>query len=452
MREIEQYHLIGGAGAGMSGLAQLLLWMGNRVTASDRDYDSGRQLVNIQKLKMAGVQFFPQDGSGLKCHTKLAVASSAIENDNCDLLTAKKLGVPIVHRAEMLAQIINGKCSIAITGTAGKSTVTGMIGWVLEQTGYDPVVINGAPLVSWNTPTVIGNVRLPTRKYDETSLSEQQLWVFEADESDRSLMFFQPSWAVITNASVDHFGIDETVELFNKFAGQVKNEVISPLYDSQLKEPLNICFSSDSVAFTYHGVHFWIPLPGRHNVQNALLAIATLERIGLNLIAIKNALSTFRGIRRRMEKIGEPRGIHVFDDYAHNPAKIKAAISCLKFFYPRIFAVWQPHGFKPLSKMLDELISMLAETCRTEDRLFLLPVYYVGGTVDVCVDSKMVVTRLREAGVNAFFVGTRTELIEQLLSDVIAGDAVIVMGARDSTLSELAVRIVSALSTNEKFV
>lgn len=445
MKETEQYHLIGGAGAGMSGLAQLLLWMGKRVTASDRDYDYSKSLENIQKLKMAGVQFFPQDGSGLNSQTKLAIVSTAIENDNPDLLAAKKLGIPVVHRAEMLAQIVNDKRSIAVTGTSGKSTVTGMIGWILEQTGYDPVVINGAPLVSWNTTTVIGNVRLPTPKYEEISLSKQQLWVFEADESDCSLMSFHPSWAVITNASADHFGINETIELFNKFVGRVKNKVISPLYDSQLKEPLNICFYPDSTEFTYHDVSFRLQLIGKHNVENALLAIATLEKIGVDPIAIKNALSTFRGIRRRMEKVGEPRGIHVFDDYAHNPAKIQAAISCLKFIYPRIFAVWQPHGFGPLSKMLDELISVLAEVLRAEDRLFLLPVYYAGGTVNACIDSKIVVTTLKEVGVNASFVGSRTELIEQLLSsDVIAGDAVIVMGARDSTLSDLAVRIVSA--------
>jgi UDP-N-acetylmuramate--alanine ligase len=448
MKKSEQYHLIGGAGAGMSGLAQLLLWMGKTVTCSDRDYDAGKRLENIQKLKIAGVHFFPQDGSGLNNDTKLVIVSTAIEKNNPDLQRAIKLNIPVIHRAEMLAQIVNAKNSIAVTGTSGKSTVTGMIGWVLEQAGYDPVVINGAPLISWNTPATIGNVRLPAGGYK--NISQQQIWVFEADESDRSLMAFYPSWAVITNASVDHFGEREAVELFNQFAGHAKKGVVSPLYDPQLNEPSNLRILPGTTEFTYHGVTFRVPLMGKHNAQNALLAIAILEKIGLELIDIKNALSTFRGIRRRMEKIGEVCGIHVFDDYAHNPAKIQATISCLKSFYSNIFVVWQPHGFGPLAKMLDELERVLLEICTNKDRIYLLPVYYAGGTVDIRVDSRMAANRLRNAGINASFVATRNELIQQILPEVMSGDAIVVMGARDSSLSDLAYWIVSALAGKTK--
>jgi UDP-N-acetylmuramate--alanine ligase len=178
----EHYHLVGVAGVGMSALAQVLLGQGMRVSGSDRHFDRGEDLEVIAKLRGAGVRFLPQDGRGVTAGTAGVVVSTAIEKGNPDLEAAECRAVPVMHRAEMLARAAAGKRCVAVTGTSGKSTVTGMIGWILDQAGADPVVVNGAPVLNWVTPAAVGNVRL----------GKSDLWVLEADESDRSLLRYHP--------------------------------------------------------------------------------------------------------------------------------------------------------------------------------------------------------------------------------------------------------------------
>ncbi|MDO9540967.1 MAG: Mur ligase domain-containing protein, partial [Kiritimatiellia bacterium] len=211
-----KYHLIGVGGVGMSSLAQLLLALGHSVSGSDRYYDQGKALNILTKLQLLGVKLFAQNGSAVGDDLSAVVVSSAIEKDNPDLGAARKKGIQVLHRAELLAVLARDKKCIAVTGTAGKTTVTGMIGWTLAELGLDPTVVNGGAVLNWVSGENIGNFRF----------GHSDIWVLELDESDRSLLNFSPDWAVITNISKDHFEVAEVRELFALFSRQVRKQII----------------------------------------------------------------------------------------------------------------------------------------------------------------------------------------------------------------------------------
>ena len=440
------YHLVGLAGVGMSALAQVLLAQGCRVSGSDRYLDAGRSLdhansvVNVlDKLRVAGVQLRSQDGSGVTADLTGLVVSSAIESDNPDLAAARRLRVPILHRAECLAQWANAKtCLIAITGMAGKTTVTGMIGWVLSQIGADPTVVNGGALLNWVDPCQIGNVRM----------GRSDVWVVEADESDRSLLRFHPDWAVITNMSKDHFELSEVCRLFKAFAGQVKRGVVGcygAAADDETFNGFKPDLSTEGIHFGYRGVDFNLPLLGRHNAENALQAVMLCERLGYALPVISRALVRFGGIQRRLERVGMGRGVMVIDDYAHNPAKIGAAWDAVAPYYRRVLAVWRPHGFAPLALMLGELVQAFCARAKPVDRVFILPVYFAGGTAQRTVTADTLVNALRERGVCAELAVNYDDLLARLKIETQAGDGVLWMGARDPDLGVYARRLVAEL-------
>ncbi|HOE61415.1 MAG TPA: Mur ligase domain-containing protein, partial [Kiritimatiellia bacterium] len=197
-----EIHIAGIGGVGMSALAQALLDQGERVSGSDRLLDAGDETGVLTCLAAQGVRLCRQDGTGITPQTERLVISSAIESDNPEVLRAQALEVPVVHRAAELARLTEGRRLIAVTGTSGKSTVTAMLGCLLEGAGFDPLVVNGAAVAGWSAEgTRIGSVRKGAGEWA----------VIEADESDRSLMVFSPEHAIITNASADHFGLDETL-------------------------------------------------------------------------------------------------------------------------------------------------------------------------------------------------------------------------------------------------
>jgi len=428
------YHLAGVAGAGMSALAQALLHAGQRVTGSDRYYDAGRPLETLEKLRAAGVRLVRQDGGGVTPETAGLVVSTAIEAENADLAAARRLNVPVIHRAEMLARLLEDKRAVAVTGTSGKSTVTGLIGWMLEQAGWNPTVVNGAPVLNWTSPSAIGNFR-----------PGGELWVFEADESDRSLLRYRPEWAVITNASSDHFDLESTIELFRRFTQQARKGVVSALDEAEAPAAGEVAHTAAGMRFVYQGERFDLPLRGAHNVANALLAIRLCERLGLAPASLRGALQSFRGIQRRLETVGRARSVTVVDDYAHNPAKVRAAWRALAEGCPRVLGVWRPHGYGPLAHMLGELTEAFAEVCRPQDRLFVLPVFDAGGTADRSVHAGLLVDRLRERGLAAEEAPEGEELAERIAAAARPGDTVAVMGARDPGLPALARRILAAL-------
>lgn len=434
MKDRPHVHVVGVGGVGMSALAEALLAQGYQVTGSDRSLDQGLTLEATDVLKAAGVELVRQDGSAVTPRTAAVAVSTAIEAGNPDTDAARRCGVELVHRAALLARLAQGKRLVAITGTAGKTTVTAMVGHLLEQAGLDPTVVNGGVVLNWRGPARLGNVRI----------GRSDLWVLEADESDRSLLHFHPEVAVITNVSKDHFELAEVASLFRAFAGQVRGDVIAgegvgELLGIRTLEPrVPAARAGRDWAFTYEGVGFRTALPGRHNAENAVLAVALCHRLGADVERLRDALASFRGVHRRLEVVGERGGARVMDDYAHNPAKLAASWRAAAETAERVHGYWRPHGYGPLALMKDDLVEAFAGVCRTGDRLFILPVYYAGGTASKTVTSEDLVRDLKARGVPAEFASNYAALERVLRSDWQAGDTVLGMGARDPELPRFA--------------
>lgn len=422
-------HVAGVAGVGMSALAQALLDAGYRVSGSDRYIDQGQDLEILQTLRLAGVELVPQDGRGIDdCTTALAV-STAIESTNPDLTAAHERGVPVVHRAEMLARLTAGKRLIAVTGTAGKTTVTGLLGHICAEAGFDPVVVNGGIVNNWGADNRVGSVRA----------GAGELMIIEADESDRSLLSFHPHYAVITNVSKDHFELAEVVSLFQQFRVQTAHGcVLGPqaamVLDQRVEEEIVLYDKAGARWLKADGYDYPVPMPGRHNAENVLIAVRAARTLDVAPEVIARALSTFRGIHRRLEVVGRDHGITVLDDYAHNPAKIAASWSAAAEQAERVLGIWRPHGYGPLALLFEELVSALASAARRQDKVFILPVYYAGGTAKKTHDAERLAGTLAKKGVFAEFVSDYRMLEDRLGAIVRPGDVVLGMGARDPDL------------------
>ncbi len=424
MLEAGRYHFVGVAGVGMSAVAQAVLGQGREVSGSDRHLDSGQDLGILEKLAECGICLTPQDGTGLDGNEVAVVISTAIESDNPDLVAAREFGIPIVHRSEILARLVESQRCVAIAGTSGKSTVTGMV----ECAGLEPNVVNGAPVLNWVTEECVGNTRI----------GSSDLWVIEADESDRSLLAYRPEWAVITNISADHFSIEETHELFRQFAAQVENDVVGGLDgEAAYLDGFEPVVGAAQSEFHVDEATIRIPLPGRHNAENGMHAVMICRALGVPLDAIMRALGTFKGMHRRMEQVGIAAGVAVVDDYAHNPAKIRAALGALSPFYTALHIIWRPHGYGPLRSMLSDLADAFTDSLRKEDQLVVLPVYDAGGTADRTIGSDSLVAELRQRGVRASGLDV-AEAIERVGRSATPGDAIVTMGARDPGLPVIA--------------
>ena len=424
------YHLVGIGGVGMSALAQAMIDAGAQVSGSDRLLDGGDATDTLQRLRGQGVLLHPQDGSGVTAGAAGIVVSTAIEKDNADLLRAQALGIPVLHRATALAHVVAGRRLIAVAGTCGKSTVTAMAGWMLEQCGMDPVVINGAAVVGWDEGGRVGSVRKGASDWA----------LIEADESDRSLLVFEPEHAVITNASADHFSMAETHDVFQNFRKRVRGTVIDGVAEcgSRSAEPERLELDGWGSRFMMDGVPFTVPVPGRHNAFNAWHAVRVARLTGVSAADLARALATFRGVERRLQRVGEVQGAIVIDDYAHNPEKLAAAWSTLTGSFARVCAVWRPHGFGPLRNMMDAMVEMFSRVCRPKDQLLILPVYDMGGTADRSVRSEQLVDRLIARQVPARLV-VSLDGAEIILRAAAAPDvALVTFGARDPGLPRLA--------------
>jgi UDP-N-acetylmuramate--alanine ligase len=428
-------HLVGVGGIGMSALAQVLVARGDRVTGSDRALDHGEPSETLDQLAAAGVKLVPQDGAAVTPDTACVVMSTAIEADNPDLLAAQRHGVPVRHRSDVLAECLAGKQVIAVTGTSGKSTVTAMVGWVLQELGQDPTVVNGAIVPVWRGESAVGNVRPGT----------SELWVIEADESDRTLNAYAFDWAVVTNVSADHFGIDEARALFRTFAQRARVGSVSAVDDPSLLDGFQPDLHGSTSRFEHGGVHFTVPMAGYHNASNALLTVLLMDRMGYALEQVAEALARFPGVHRRLELVGEARGVRVFDDYAHNPAKIAAAWHAVRGEGGRVLGVWRPHGYGPLRQMMEPLAAEFSGLNAGPDELVILPVYDAGGTADRSVSSEMLVERIHAAGGSTAYALPPGDVPAWIAGEAQEGDSVLVMGARDPGLPALARAIVAAL-------
>ena len=352
----------------MSALATALVRLGDEVTGADRTLGT----PNIRFLESLGVKVYPDDGSGVDSSTDEVIVSTAIEDSNAGLIKAKELGVPVTHRAKALSRTLKDYKLVAVVGTCGKSTVTAMLGHVLAECGLDPMCVNGANVPGWE-----GAVRFGKGQYA----------VAEVDESDKSLVAFKPYAAIVTNASADHYSKEEMDEVFDAFVKDCKG----PVVDGRKGLGGLECLGGLDV-----------PIPGKHNLQNAQHAVLMAIALGVEPEKAIAAMKTFRGVERRLQLItsqtfqtSKPPKPVVYDDYAHNPEKLKAMWMTLAEKHPEgICVIWRPHGYAPLRKMMDALAEMFAETVRPCDKLLLLPVYDAGGTTDRSVNSDELLRRI----------------------------------------------------------
>ena len=409
-------HLVGIGGVGMSALAQALLDAGCTVTGADRALGgSGVRPGVLAALARAGVRLFPDDGSGIGPDTARVIVSTAVEETNRDLQCARARDIPVVHRAAALAELLAPRRLVAVAGTCGKSTVTAILGHLLAESGFDPVVVNGAQVVGWDADgTRVGSTRKGTGAYA----------VAEVDESDKSLVAFKPFAAVVTNASADHYSKAEMDAVFDAFVRGVPGPVIdgrrTPMVPS-------------AAART-------IPLPGEHNAVNAECALRMAAALGADPARLAAAIRTFPGVERRLQRVGTCGGAVVYDDYAHNPEKLHAMLATLQAAYPKgVAVVWRPHGYAPLRKMLEALAAMFRATLRPCDELLVLPVYDAGGTTDRSLNSDALVARLNASPVR--FVEGLEDAETHLRTHAPAFGALVVAGARDPGLPVLARRL-----------
>ncbi len=456
----KRYHFSGVGGSGMAPLAQLVALLGAHVSGSDRNLDRGLSLPVFDALAEAGVTLTAQDGSGVTPGLNALVHSTAVEPTNADFLRAQELGIACVRRGSFLAQLAADRRTIAIAGTSGKSTVTAMVAHILLEAGFDPSFLGGGAAVDLAGSFPPGSLRVGGSDW----------LVVETDESDGSVAEFAPSIAVLTNLTRDHKEIAVTIPMFARLLEQTRERAVVHVGDPALAgvpRPghlplLTVAVEGDpvwvgadllarSVRLAPNGVRFEIgdsaarvPFPGILTVQNAAIAIAAAHAAGIPVAQAAQSLERFGGVRRRLERIGAADGVDVYDDFAHNPVKIRMAIEALR---PTgaLWIYYQPHGYGPTRFFRDDLIQTFRDWLRPQDHLLLAPIYDAGGTAQRTIRSEDIAEPLSRAGAAARVSPSRDEALRELIEGARRGDRIVVMGARDDTLPSYARDILAGL-------
>lgn len=465
MNHAKPYFFCGIGGSGMLPLACIVRARGHEVAGSDRSLDQGRVPDKFAFLESRGIELFPQDGSGVTSADQILVTSAAIEDTVPDVQAAIRAGAGRITRPQLLAELFNAaQVSIGCAGTSGKSTTTGMIGWMLHSLGRDPTVMNGA---------IMKNFVTSDAPFASALLGGGDHFVSEVDESDGSIALYRPRIAVLGNITLDHKSLDELRTLFFNFVSEAETAVLN-LDDEETRllagrlsperlttfsfsdekadllggdveeEPLAISFSVQERG-TGEKAQVRLAVPGRHNASNALAALAAVSAAGISLSAASQALAGFTGLRRRFEVVGTKNGISVIDDFGHNPDKIAATLATLHAFPGRLMVMFQPHGYGPLRAMKQELIGCFADNLSQGDVLIMPDPVYFGGTVDRGVGSAQIIEGVDAAGLQAEYVPERAAAGDRLLELARPGDRIIVMGARDDTLSTFAADLLARL-------
>ncbi|MCL4677626.1 MAG: UDP-N-acetylmuramate--alanine ligase [Alphaproteobacteria bacterium] len=467
--DIKTYFFCGVGGSGMMPLAACLAASGHRVRGSDRSLDQGKSAEKFIALDAAGIRLYPQDGSGVRDGADVLVVSSAVEDTIPDVRAAKEAGIPIITRGALLAQQFNAaQVRVAVAGTSGKSTVTGMTGTILTEAGRDPTVVNGGIIRNFmrgGTADYFANLRT----------GRSGVFAAEMDESDGSIAHYHPTVAVLNNIALDHKPMEELRGLFGDYLKRTQGALVLNFDDPEVRalargfseasvysygiESADARLRAADIGLRPDGADFVLVLreggrypvklnvPGRHNILNALAALGAAIAAGVDPAAAASGLAAFKGIHRRMEVVGvSPSGITVIDDFGHNPDKIAASLRSLKDFPGRLIVFYQQHGFKPLERMRTEFGAAFAAHLGPEDLVLLPDVYYAGGTVERSVSAEDFAQDLRALGLNALWKPTRPELLAVIAEQARPGDRVVIMGARDDTLSEYARQILDALA------
>ena len=448
-------------------LALILKGHGAEIAGSDRSRDQGRTPEKFAWLESLGFTLFPQDGSGVTRADQTLVASAAVEDTVPEMVRAKELGCPRMSRAELLAALFNrAGQGIAVGGTSGKSTVTGMIGWILHETGRDPTIMNGA---------VMKNFVSPQAPFASARVGGGAAFVSEVDESDGSIALYRAEVAVLLNVSLDHKSMEELRELFGNFLGAAQlgavnvDDAESAALAGRAKALVTFGISSPEAMIgvepgsvqeratslsarvvdrrdgSIHALD--LKVPGRHNLANALAAVAAACAAGVTVSEAVRALASFAGLARRFDVVGtSPGGVTVIDDFGHNPEKCAATLSALKAHPGRVIAFFQPHGYGPLRQMGHELAEVFARLLGPDDVTILCDPVYFGGTVDRSEGSERIVGLIEASGGRAEYIPTREDCGQHMIALARPGDRIVIMGARDDTLSTFARSVLEAIA------
>ncbi len=446
MGRIKRIHFVGIGGAGMSGIAEVLVNLGYNVSGSDLN-----TTAVTQRLESMGVTVFSGHHESNVKQCDVVVISSAVTNDNPEVVAALAQRIPVVPRAEMLAELMRFRYGIAVAGTHGKTTTTSLVASVLAEAGLDPTFVIGGKLNSANT-----NARLGSGRY----------LVAEADESDASFMHLQPMMAVVTNIDADHMDTyqgdfevlkNTFVEFLHHlpFYGQaivcIDDPVICEVIP-QVNRPVTtygMHEQADVRAVDIHSdgfkTHFNVTLPkqsaalaitlnmpGHHNILNALAAVAIAHEIGVSEQAIVNALASFEGIGRRFQhygdiQLGDATVMHV-DDYGHHPREVSAVIQAIRSGWPnrRLVLAFQPHRYTRTRDLFEDFCIVLSEV----DSLVLLDVYPAGEPPIAGADGRALARAIRNRGkVDPVFVEQVGDLPEALRAVLVDGDIILTLGA-----------------------
>jgi UDP-N-acetylmuramate--alanine ligase len=441
LKRFRRVHMIGIGGAGMCGIAEILLRDGFIISGSDLIENE-----EIKRLKMLGATIYEGHNAEYIKDAEVLVYSSAVDEDNVELKAARLHKIQVIRRAEMLAELMRLKVGIAISGTHGKTTTTSLTGEALINGGLDPTVLVGGRLRRKGTGAVGG---------------ESEFLVAEADEFDKSFLKLTPTIVVITNIDADHIecygSFEELENAFVQFANSVpfygrtivcidepsilnilprlERTVVtygfSPQADVRAVDPV---FKEGESSFTIeNGVgevgKIVLPLPGRHNVRNALAAVAVARELGVDFELMKQALQQFKGVFRRFEMVGEEGGVLVADDFAHHPVEINATLSAAKEGWGRrIIAVFQPHLFSRTRDMAEEFGRSLLGA----DTAIVLPIYPAREKPVEGVTSRLIVDEARKIGhKNIHYLEDRSKVAEKVREFAKSGDFVLTIGAGD---------------------
>lgn len=468
MTQQPPYFFCGIGGSGMLPLALIVQARGATIEGSDRALDQGRTPEKFDWLRAHGVVLHPQDGSGVRAD-QTVVATGAVEDTVPDIGAARRVGAPIVTRPELLSRIFNAApTSVGVAGTSGKSTITGMIAWILDQADRAPTVMNGA---------VMKNFADDDHPFASALIGGPDLFVAEVDESDGSIARYDPTVAVVSNISLDHKSMEELRDLFGGFTGRARTAVLNldnvetaalaqaMVDDGRAASVLTFALGNAEADLSAHdltplpaGMTFQLDerasgarlaatlnVPGAHNVANALAALGAVRALGVPLDQAVAALETFAGIRRRMEVVGTANGVTVIDDFAHNPDKIAATLKTLHAFDGRLLVLFQPHGFGPLKLMQREFIETFTGLLKPDDLLLMPEPVYYGGTTDRSVGSQDIAAGIRAEGRSAEALADRAACGDRLIALARPGDRIVIMGARDDTLSSFAAEVLARL-------
>lgn len=451
INDFKNVFFIGIAGTGMSAIAQYLAGEGKLVSGSDRYFVADVINDSRDKLQAANILCYEQNGEGITAQVELVVVSAAVEDSVPEVMKAKSLGIPIMRRSELLALIAKSKRTIAVGGTSGKSTTSAMLFHIMEQAGMNPGIISGAGLISIIKEGKIGNAKA----------GKGEWLVIEADESDGSIVQYEPEIGLLLNIDKDHKELDELMKIFALFKKNTKDRFIvnqshpkAKLLSQKLKQDFSIDIDSGAgyiasafkqegltISFIINRVQFILNTVGKHNMENAMAAVAVANQLGIDLKKCAESLKTYEGIYRRHQVLGNKHGVCLIDDYAHNPVKCAVSILACQQIAPKVIAWFQPHGYGPTKFLRRDFVNEISAVLRPGDEIWMSEIFYAGGTTTKDISADDLIQDLRSRGKSAYFVSRREDFLDTVRSHLTDDCVLLLMGARDPSLEHFAKQV-----------